>query len=141
MMPFYRKKPVTAAVPIVPMIDILTILLIFFIIHTQWKKPQHLLSIDVPATEYIKGAEKKENRAVLSVGADSRVSLDGNLVDIESLGDRLIAFKRDNPGRELQLDVDQGASFGVVVRIWDMLTAAGIDAKEVPARIELKAKP
>lgn len=38
-MQFYRKKGRTMGVPIVPMIDILTILLIFFIVHTQWKKP------------------------------------------------------------------------------------------------------
>lgn len=47
-MQFYRKKAKSMGVPIVPMIDILTILLIFFIVHTQWKKPQSLLKIDVP---------------------------------------------------------------------------------------------
>ena len=44
-MQFYRKKARSMGVPIVPMIDILTILLIFFIVHTQWKKPQSLLKI------------------------------------------------------------------------------------------------
>ena len=33
-MQFYRKKARSMGVPIVPMIDILTILLIFFIVHT-----------------------------------------------------------------------------------------------------------
>ena len=53
-------------VPIVPMIDILTILLIFFIVHTQWKKPQTLLKIDVPGAEFIEGAPSTEQRAVLA---------------------------------------------------------------------------
>lgn len=34
-MQFYRKKARSMGVPIVPMIDILTILLIFFIVHTR----------------------------------------------------------------------------------------------------------
>ena len=34
-MQFYRKKARTMGVPIVPMIDILTILLIFFIVHRR----------------------------------------------------------------------------------------------------------
>lgn len=139
-MQFYRKKPIAAAVPIVPMIDILTILLIFFIIHTQWKKPQHLLSIDVPATEYMEGTESKDNRAVLAVGSDSRVSLNGKEVDIDSLGDALREFAKAHPGKELQLDADENASLGVIVKIWDMLTAAGIDVKDVPARIRAKTK-
>ncbi|MCB5932793.1 biopolymer transporter ExbD, partial [[Eubacterium] rectale] len=54
-MQFYRKKAKSMGVPIVPMIDILTILLIFFIVHTQWKKPQSLLKIDVPGAEFMKG--------------------------------------------------------------------------------------
>ena len=62
-MQFYRKKGRTMGVPIVPMIDILTILLIFFIVHTQWKKPQTLLKIDVPGAEFIEGAPSTEQRA------------------------------------------------------------------------------
>ena len=54
-MQFYRKKASSMGVPIVPMIDILTILLIFFIVHTQWKKPQSLLKIDVPGAEFMEG--------------------------------------------------------------------------------------
>lgn len=69
-MQFYRKKGRTMGVPIVPMIDILTILLIFFIVHTQWKKPQTLLKIDVPGAEFIEGAPSTEQRAVLAVTED-----------------------------------------------------------------------
>lgn len=60
-MQFYRKKARTMGVPIVPMIDILTILLIFFIVHTQWKKPQSLLKIDVPARSSWKGLLPRSN--------------------------------------------------------------------------------
>ena len=59
-MQFYRKKARTMGVPIVPMIDILTILLIFFIVHTQWKKPQSLLKIDVPGAEFMEGRWKRK---------------------------------------------------------------------------------
>ena len=61
-MQFYRKKARSMGVPIVPMIDILTILLIFFIVHTQWKKPQSLLKIDVPGAEFMEGTPSSEHR-------------------------------------------------------------------------------
>jgi len=49
----------------------------------------------------------------------------------------LEALKKENPGVKLQLDVDKKAEFGIIVGIWDALTSVGIDAGEVPARIEI----
>ncbi len=137
-MQFYRKRAVSASVPIVPMIDILTILLIFFIVHTQWKKPQHLLKIDVPGVEYIEGEQSAERRGVLAVSAGSVITLDGQEVPLEKLAGALKTYCEANPDKKLQMDVDKGASFGTIVRIWDTLTAVGVDAKEVPARIEIQ---
>ena len=140
-MQFYRKKGRTMGVPIVPMIDILTILLIFFIVHTQWKKPQTLLKIDVPGAEFIEGAPSTEQRAVLAVTEESSISLNGYLVEIDELPAALERLKKENPDIKLQLDVDKKAAFGVIVGIWDALTSVGIDAREVPARIEISKSP
>ena len=129
-MQFYRKKARSMGVPIVPMIDILTILLIFFIVHTQWKKPQSLLKIDVPGAEFMEGTPSSEQRAVLAVTGTSAISMN-------ELAAALEALKKENPGVKLQLDVDKKAEFGVIVGIWDALTSVGIDAGEVPARIEI----
>ena len=137
-MQFYRKKARSMGVPIVPMIDILTILLIFFIVHTQWKKPQSLLKIDVPGAEFMEGTPSSEQRAVLAVTGTSAISLNGRLVEMNELAAALEALKKENPGVKLQLDVDKKAEFGVIVGIWDALTSVGIDAGEVPARIEIR---
>ncbi len=140
-MQFYRKKAFSKeSVPIVPMIDILTILLIFFIVHTQWKRPQNFLKIDVPGVEYIESEESNVRRGVLAVSATSEITLDGKSVSLQKLSTRLKAYQKNYPGRKLQIDVDQKASFGTVVSIWDILTSAGIDVKEVPARIEVEQK-
>lgn len=138
-MQFYKKRPTSAAVPIVPMIDILTILLIFFIIHTQWRKPQHFLKIDVPSTEYIQGSETEVVRDVLTVSADSQIMFNGQIVTVEQLPDLLRQYKRDNPGKMLQQDIDKKAPVEMLVKIFDALTAAGIDVTEVPFRINTKS--
>lgn len=93
-MQFYRKKARSMGVPIVPMIDILTILLIFFIVHTQWKKPQSLLKIDVPGAEFMEGTPSSEQRAVLTVTGTSAISLNGRLVEMNELAAALEALKR-----------------------------------------------
>ncbi len=135
-MEFYRKKSGKGGIPIVPMVDILTILLIFFIVHTQWKQPQSSLIINVPSAEFIKGEEIKKKRAVLAVTHDSKVYLDNSPVDVTQLALLLTEMKTKNPDLQMQLDVDTDAAFGTIVQILDALTAAGIDASDVPARIE-----
>lgn len=136
-MQFYRKKTRNMGVPIVPMIDILTILLIFFIVHTQWKKPQSLLKIDVPGAEFIEGTPAEGKRAVLAVTSQSAISLNGTPLEMSELTVALETMKKENPNIQLQLDVDKKAEFGVIVGIWDALTSVGIDAGDVPARIEV----
>ncbi len=136
-MQFYRKKSRSLTVPIVPMLDILTILLIFFIVHTQWKKPQSLLKIDVPGAEFIEGRPVDKPRNVLAVTNDSTVALNVKTIEVEALPAALEALKKQYPDLQLQLDVDKNAAFGVIVSIWDALSAVGIDAGEVPARIEV----
>ena len=61
-MQFYRKKARSMGVPIVPMIDILTILLIFFIVHTQWKKPQSLLKSGIHGRDSVFGTAGRFGR-------------------------------------------------------------------------------
>lgn len=137
-MQFYKKRAGGVAVPIVPMIDILTILLIFFIIHTQWKKPKNFIVIDVPSTQYIEGTSAAVSRDVLAVSADSRITFNGEEVAIEDLPLLLRDYVRNNPGGSIQQDLDKNAPIDMLVKIFDALTAAGIDVKDVPFRINTK---
>lgn len=129
------------AVPIVPMIDILTILLIFFIIHTQWKNQQYVLKIDAPSTEYIQGEKTEKLRDVLAVSSDGQVSFRGKLVSIEALPFILRKYKSENPEGKLQQDIDKGVSIEMLVKVIDALTGAGIDVPEVPIRINPISAP
>ena len=142
-MEFYkpRKKPVT--IPIVPLIDILVILLIFFIVTYAPKKPpkqRPVLQIQLPTVKEVPTAAVMEERAVLAVTPNGRITLDGyELASAEFLADTLIVFQRENPGRKLELAADQGVTLSQLFMVWDALTKAGIEIKEVPARIKLPA--
>ena len=53
--------------------------------------------------------------------------------------DALQVFQRENPERELELEADRGVTLEQLFMIWDALTKAGIEIKNVPARIKLPA--
>ncbi len=134
-----RKKPPT--VPIIPLIDILAILLIFFIVSTTFKKPKKprpILQIELPTVREVPSATVADERAVLAVTRDGRIVLDDyELAGPEYLEDALLVFKRRNPERKLELKADRGVTIAQLFLIWDALTKAGIEIKDVPARVKL----
>ncbi|NNC88310.1 MAG: hypothetical protein HKN82_07610 [Akkermansiaceae bacterium] len=139
-MEFYEPKKKDMSVPIIPLIDILAILLIFFIISTTFKKPRPILTIDLPTVKEVFTEEVTDERAVLAVAADGRVTLDIHEVPEGTLAAYLMQFKTDNPNRELELEADQAVSIRQLFEIWDALTEADIEIKDVPARIRVPAE-
>jgi len=140
-MHFQRSKRKPAAAPIVPMIDILFILLIFFIVSTTFKKRRPVLRIELPTVREMASETAAESRSVLAISAEGDVTLDSLRVPSGLLDAYLKAFVKENPGRELEMNADRRVTLEKLLEVWDALTDAGIRVKDVPARIRLPASP
>ena len=56
---------------------------------------------------------------------------------IDSLATALRDFKNDRPGEKLELKADEGAPLGLMVKVWDAATRAGLEINDLPLRILL----
>lgn len=138
-MHFHRPARNRSQVPIVPMIDILFILLIFFIVSTQFKKPRNVLKIELPTVREVPSDKVADARSVIAVDAIGNVMLDGLKVPEGLLESYLAAYQKQNPGRKLELEADRQLPLEKLLAVWDALIKAGIPVKDVPARIKLPA--
>ncbi len=136
-MHFHRIQRKRAEVPIVPMIDILFILLVFFIVSTTFKKRRDILRIEFPTVNEVPSESITEPRSTITVDALGNVTLDSLAVPEGLLQSYLIAYQNQNPGRKLELEADRRLPLERLLEIWDALTKAGIPIKEVPARIKV----
>ncbi len=136
-MEFYRVRRSRAQVPIVPMIDILFILLVFFIVSTTFKKPRDVLQIELPTVNEIPTETVTDTRSVISVDAAGNITLDALAVPEGLLDSYLQAYQKQNPGRKLELEADKLVPLERLLQIWDALGKAGIRINEVPARIKV----
>ena len=139
-MHFHRINRKRAEVPIVPMIDILFILLIFFIVSTTFKKPREILRIELPTVREIPSDTVSDPRSVIAVDATGNITLDSLSVPEGLLQSYLAAYQKQNPGRKLELEADRKLPLERLLYVWDSLTKAGIPITEVPARIKVKAQ-
>ncbi len=136
-MKFHRPPKGRNTVQIVPLIDILLVLLIFFIVSTHFKKPRNVLRIELPTVHEVKSDQVSEERSVIAVDASGKVTLDSLTVPDGLLESYLAAYQKQNPGRKLELEADKQLPLERLLAVWDSLTKAGIPIKDVPARIRL----
>ncbi len=139
-MRFQRLKSTRSQVAIIPMIDVLFVLLVFFIVSTAFKKPRNVLKIEIPTVHEIATDTVTEPRSVIAVDALGNVTLDSLAVPEGLLQSYIAAYQKQNPGRKLELEADRKLPLERLLQVWDALTKAGIRINDVPARINLKDK-
>jgi biopolymer transport protein ExbD len=131
-MQFYTRKRRTPLINVVSLIDILAILLIFFIVTATFRKPEPQLQINLPDSKSAEAtAAAQKEPAILRVKSEKEITLDEKPVTLESLTSSLKKLRESQPSRGIAMQADREAPFGVVVKILDSLKAAGL--QDVPA--------
>ncbi|HRE83777.1 MAG: biopolymer transporter ExbD [Verrucomicrobiales bacterium] len=134
-MKFYLKRRRSPSVPIVTLIDILAILLIFFIVTTTFKTKESLVQVNLPRSSEMGEGTTAETRVSLALAKDGSISLGDRLVPLESLSAALEEFRASRPKDRLELKADEGAPLGLMVKVWDAASQAGLKIDDLPLRI------
>lgn len=119
------------------MIDILFVLLVFFIVSTAFKKPRDVLRIELPTIREIPSDTVADVRSTIAVDATGNITLDSLKVPDGLLESYLAAYQQQNPGRKLELEADKNLPLERLLKVWESLSKAGIQIKDVPARIKV----
>jgi biopolymer transport protein ExbD len=124
---FYTKKKRMPQIIVVSLIDILAILLIFFIVTTTFRKQISQVNIRLPHSETATpSAATAQKSIILAIRGPDQVTLDGQPVRMEVLSSALQNAQAANPDRPFAMQVDREAPFSLVVHALDALTKAGL---------------
>ncbi len=136
-MKFAVRKRRAPSIIIVSLVDILTILLIFFVVSTTFKKDQPEVQINLPESKTSSAKPAELEHAIVSVDAEDGLKLDGKAIAVEDLQ---TAIEDLPPARKstLVLKADEKSSFGIIIKVMDALKLAGI--KNLPAFTQPPAK-
>jgi biopolymer transport protein ExbD len=131
-MRFYTRKRRSPQLIIVSLIDILAILLIFFIVSTTFRKDQPRLQINLPESQSAEMvAADKHEPLILRVKSADEITLGADAIAIDGLAAALRSARHSSPDRAIAMQADREAPFGVVVKVLDALKQAGV--KNIPA--------
>jgi biopolymer transport protein ExbD len=111
-MKFAVRKRRAPSIIIVSLVDILTILLIFFVVSTTFKKDQPEVEINLPESKTSSAKPAEIEHVVVSVDAADALKLDGKAIAVDELQ---VAVENLPPGRKgtLVLKADEKAKHNV----------------------------
>ena len=118
---FASRHDEELVVNITSLIDVIFILLIFFMVSTQFKRSS--LPLDLPQSE---DTTQEQNTAKVLAVTATAMELDGSAVTLDTLQDTLAALYAQNPELALSLECERTVNFEHIVQILTKIQAAGI---------------
>ena len=123
-----RRRRAEFGIDLMPLIDVVFLLLIFFLITTSFARPKEEHKIPVNLPSGVTGSESKSDDPVtIVVAADGRVRFEDEEIAGTDLLDRLTTLKKDRPDAAIMLRGDTEAAHGNVVETLDAIKASGFD--------------
>ncbi|MCD6570332.1 MAG: biopolymer transporter ExbD [Deltaproteobacteria bacterium] len=117
-----RRNHKTAEINITPLIDLVFLLLIFFMVTTSFVKET---GIDVERPTASTAVLKERGNILIGVSKDGLIYLDRKQIDIRSVRAHIERCLAENPEGTVIIVADKGSHTGVVVRVMDQCRMAG----------------
>ena len=114
-----------------PMLDIVFIMLIFFIVTTSFVKESGV-TVSTPQAE---SASQQENANIfIAITADGEVWIDRRPVDSRSVRAIVARLHADNPEGSVIIQADEESSTRMLVDVMDQVRLAGVEGIAIAAQ-------
>ncbi|MGJ8669643.1 MAG: ExbD/TolR family protein [Oceanococcus sp.] len=113
-----------------PMLDIVFIMLIFFIVTTSFIKEA---GVDVKRPDATTAQRQEASSIYVAVTKDGEIWIDRQMVDLRTLRSQVERLRLENPEAAAVLQADTDARHGLVVKVMDQLRLGGVETISVAA--------
>ncbi len=134
-MRFKRKTSLEKGrLDIAPLVDVVLLLLIFFMLTSSFITPSGL-RIDLPSAEAVEPQEREHLTVIIT--EEGEILIGENPISWVDLRPRLAAALAADPGRTLILEADRHSRHGTVVRVMSLARELGWERMAIAAHPEL----
>jgi biopolymer transport protein ExbD len=123
-----RTTPV--GINLTPLIDIVFILLIFFIVTSSFVKES---GVDVERPSAATAVRKEQGNIIVSITRDGEIWLDRQIVDRRTLRSHIERLYGENPEGTVVIVADRNSRTGLLVEVMDQARLAGVTKIAVAA--------
>ena len=116
---------------LMPLIDMVFLLLIFFLVATTVAQEERELDLDLPGLASQQALSEAPRQLIINIRQDGTVRVEGRTVEMEDLGDRLASVAEDDAGRQVLIRADQESLHRYFARVAGMCREVGLGRIEV----------
>ncbi|MEM6414892.1 MAG: biopolymer transporter ExbD [Pseudomonadota bacterium] len=110
-------------VNVTPLLDIVFIMLIFFIVTSTFVKEP---GVDINRPEAVTAKDRKLASILVAITADNEIYINKDEVELEEVRLSVEALKRENPKGTAAIQIDSEADSRFLVEVADQIRAAGV---------------
>jgi biopolymer transport protein ExbD len=119
-----------ADINITPLLDIVFIMLIFFVVTTSFVREAGI-EVNRPTAQT---AERKEHASILiAIAPNGEIWIDQRAVDVRSVRAAIERLRAENPEGAVVIQGDRKAQIGLLVQVMDQVRKAGVSNVSIAA--------
>ncbi len=120
-------------IEIIPMIDVMMFLLVFFVLISLNVIPALGIKTQLPGAAHAQQL-KPQNKAVITLGLQDRLQLDGQDLSQNDLVAQLKAMEKPDEKMVIILNSDAGVEVARLVSVMDVLKGSGFSSVSIATR-------
>ncbi|MEO1009218.1 MAG: biopolymer transporter ExbD [Planctomycetota bacterium] len=114
------------SIEITPIIDMVFLLLIFFLVATTYQQSERELEIALPEAEAAGPISAMLREIIINVDGAGRIIVGGQAITLEELRTLVADAVEVNPDQKVSVRGDKDIAYGSIVRVLDVCKAAGV---------------
>lgn len=131
-MKFTSQKPALPGFQITPMLDVVFLLLCFFVATSVYSQWESAVDIQLPTADTSVVPDRLPGEIIVNVSESGEIRVNENLLSVDELLRRCRILAKNFPGQAVVVRADRRAAYEHVVRVIDVCRKAGIHAIRLP---------
>lgn len=124
----FKRSSIASTLSLTPLIDVVFLLLIFFLVTSEFEEQERRLDIVLPSATSAVPMTSKPRSIVIAIDAEGVVYLGGQPTNLAELDRLLRAAVADNPtNQSVIIRADRNTSFQPVVSVMDVCNKTGVN--------------
>jgi len=125
-----QRQEVASEVNLTPMLDVVFIMLIFFIVTASFVKES---GIDVTRPPAATATRKERGNILIAITANDQVWMDRRQIDPRALRANIERMHAENPQGSVVIQADTKSTNGLLVKVMDAARSSGVESVSLAA--------
>ena len=121
-----RRRAKTPAFALTSMLDVIFLLLCFFVTASVFSQWESEISISLPSASTSETPSRLPGEVILNVARDGSVTVNARKLTLNDLGERLRKVADFYPGQPVVIRADRETSYDSLVKVLDTCRTAGV---------------